>query len=547
MINSFDFVIVGAGSAGCVLAEKLSANGRYTVCIIEAGGSDRKFFVQMPLGYGKTFWDQSINWGYRTEPDEGLNGNQDYWPRGKIIGGSGSLNAMVWIRGDARDFDAWEAEGNPGWAFNDVLPFFKALEHNAAGGNAWRGMDGPMHIADVSGQLHPLARRFIAAGQQAGFAFNSDFNGATQEGVGSYQFNIHKGWRQSAAKAFLRPALKRKTVRLMARTLVTRIIFEGHRAKGVRAIRDGQEITIEAKCEVILAGGAVNTPQLLHLSGIGPADHLKSVGVPVLLNSPAVGSHLQDHLGINYVFRSRVPTLNQRLRPIWGQAIAGAQFLLFGKGPLSMSLNHAGGFVRSRPDDPRPNVQLYFQAISTLTAKSGTRPLLRPDPFPGFAIGLSNCRPTARGSILLRSPDPSMHPTIQANAFGTAHDVDDMLAGVKVLRAIATTPLMREVIAEELAPGPDHVSDDALIDDFRRRSGTVYHPCGTARMAPSISEGVVDARLRVHGVDALRVADASIFPFVPSGNTNAPTMMVAAKGAAMILEDQSAIVSKPFN
>jgi choline dehydrogenase len=547
MIDSFDFVIVGAGSAGCVLAEKLSANGRYSVCILEAGGSDRRFFVQMPLGYGKTFWDQSINWGYRTEPDDGLAGAKDYWPRGKIIGGSGSLNAMVWIRGDARDFDAWAAEGNPGWAFSDVLPVFKALEHNAAGGNAWRSMGGPMHIADMSRRLHPLAKRFIEAGQQAGFALNADFNAATQEGVGSYQFNINKGWRQSAAKAFLRPALKRKNVQLLTQTLATKILFDGQRASGVEALRGGQAIVIKARHEVILAGGAVNTPQLLQLSGIGPAGHLQSVGVPVLLDSPAVGYHLQDHLGINYIFRSRVPTLNQRLRPLWGQALAGAQFLLFGKGPLSMSLNHAGGFVKARAEDARPNVQLYFQAISTLTAKKGTRPLLRPDPFPGFAIGLSNCRPTARGSIVLRSPDPQAHPAIHANAFGTAHDLDEMLASVKVLRKIAATPLMAAVIAEELAPGPAISSDAALIDDFRRRSGTVYHPCGTARMAPSIDKGVVDARLRVHGIQGLRVADASVFPFVPSGNTNAPTMMVAAKAATMVLEDQKLIVSNPLN
>jgi choline dehydrogenase len=533
----FDFIVVGAGSAGCVLAEKLSASGQYSVAIIEAGGSDRKLFVQMPLGYGKTFYDPAINWGYRAEPDPGLAGNIDYWPRGKIIGGSGSLNAMVWIRGDARDFDDWAAEGNPGWAYDDVLPIFKALEDNAAGADAWRGSGGPMHIMDVSKRLHPLAKRFIAAGQQAGFPLNSDFNGAAQEGVGSYQFNIRSGWRMSAAKAFLRPALKRANVTLFSKALATRIILDGKRAIGVEFERAGQCEIISARREVVLAGGAVNSPQLLQLSGIGPGAHLQSIGSDVVVDSPSVGHHLQDHLGINYVFRSRVPTYNQLLRPLWGQAFAGLQFLLFGKGPLSMSLNHAGGFVRSGPDQTRPNVQLYFQAISTMTGRSGTRPLLRPDPFPGFAIGLSSCRPEARGSILARSPDPHQHPLIWANAFGTERDVTEMLAGVKVLRKIAATPLMAEVIAEELQPGPSVTSDEASIDDFRRRSGTVYHPCGTVRMASSIDKGAVDARLKLHGLDGLRVADASVFPFVPCGNTNAPTMMVAAKGAAMMLED----------
>ncbi len=516
MSSEFDFVIVGAGSAGCVLAERLSANGRFTVAVIEAGGSDWHFYVQMPLGYGKTFWDQSLNWGYRTEPDPGLAGNRDYWPRGKVLGGSSSLNAMVWIRGDARDFDEWAAEGNPGWSFADVLPAFKAIEHNAAGADDWRGQGGPLHIEDVSGRLHPLAKRFVAAACEAGFAQNRDFNGASMEGVGSYQFNIKGGWRNSASRAFLRPALKRSNVKLYDHAMATRVVLEGRTAVGVAINRNGAVEIIRARREVILAGGAINTPQLLQLSGIGPAEHLKAIGIDVLVDSPAVGRHLQDHLGINYVFRSHAPTYNQILRPLHGQLIAGLQFLLFGTGPLALSLNHGGGFVRSRPDAERPNIQLYFQAISTITGRSGTRPLLRPDPFPGFAIGLSNCRPKARGSIMARSPDPFEHPVIHANAFGHPDDVADYLDGVKLLRKIAAAPSFTEVIEAELAPGPDVQSDDALIDDFRRRSGTVYHPCGTARMAPDIARGAVDARLKVHGIDQLRVADASIFPAVPA-------------------------------
>jgi choline dehydrogenase len=534
---TFDFIVIGAGSAGCVLADKLSANGRYRIALIEAGGSDRRLFVQMPLGYGKTFWDKSINWGYRTEPDPGLNGQSDYWPRGKILGGSSSLNAMVWIKGDPRDFDEWAAEGNPGWSHAELLPIFKSLEHCETGDPAWRGKGGPTHILDVSARLHPLARRFIEAGKQAGFPFNADFNAASQEGVGAFQFNIKGGWRHSAARAFLRPALKRPNLQLFAKTLATRILFEGRRATGLIAERDGQTLRLAARKAVVLAGGSVNSPHLLQISGIGPGAHLQSIGIDVLCDSPAVGHHLQDHLGINYVFRSRLPTYNQVLRPLWGQALAGAQFLLFGRGPLSLSLNHAGGFVKSRPDLPAPNIQLYFQAISTLEAKKGTRPLLRPDPFPGFAIGLSNCRPTARGSILARSPDPRQHPRIVANAFGTEHDVQEMLEGVKLLRRIAAMPAMAETIIEELAPGPAMTSDEDLIADFKARSGTVYHPCGTARMGADITRGAVDARLRVHGVDGLHVVDASVFPGVPCGNTNAPAMMVAAKGAAMILED----------
>lgn len=534
---AFDYVIVGAGSAGCVLAEALSRDGRFRVAIIEAGGSDRKFFVQMPLGYGKTFYDRSINWNYFAEPDPGLNGQRDYWPRGRIIGGSGSLNAMVWIRGDARDYDGWEAEGNPGWGWRDVLPVFRALEHCEEGEERWRGRGGPVHITDQTAFQHPLTERFIRAGVEAGFPFNPDFNGARQEGVGLYQTNTKGGWRMSAARAFLYPALKRPNLTLITNAQVTRILFRGDRATGVEIARGRSREELNARREVVLAAGAINSPQLLQLSGIGPAEHLRPLGVDVRVDSPAVGQHMQDHLGINYVFRAKVPSLNEVLRPFWRRMGAGAQFLLARSGPLSMSLNQGGGFVRSRPWLDRPDTQLYMQAISTFTARTGTRPLLMPDPFPGYAIGMSSCRPEARGSCLIRSADPFEAPMIRPNAYGTDNDVQTMLSGVKVIRRIAEQAALAEVTEVELAPGPKVVSDEALIEDFRNRSGTVYHPCGSARMAPDIGDGAVDHRLRVHGVTGLRVADASVFPSVISGNINAPVMMVASKGATMIVED----------
>jgi choline dehydrogenase len=535
--NIFDFIIIGAGSAGCVLAERLSANGKYTVLVVEAGGTDRRFWVQMPLGYGKSFYDKSLNWGYKTTPDKGLGGRADYWPRGKVIGGSSSLNAMVWIRGDARDYDDWAAEGNPGWAFMDCLPFFKQIEDNQAGANEWRGTGGDVHISDVSHSLHPLATQFLEAGRQAGFAANKDFNGATQDGVGLYQINTKQGWRMSAAKAFLYPALKRKNVTLMRNTHALRLVLEGNRAMGVDVERGGKRETLHARREVIVSGGAVNSPQLLQLSGIGPAAHLAKIGIGLRHDLPAVGAYLQDHLGINYTYRATVPTMNEDLRPWWGKLKAGLQFLLFGRGPLSLSLNQAGGFVRTRPELPRANIQLYFQAISTYGASIGTRPLLSPDPFPGFNIGLSTCKQTSRGSIMAASADPYAAPVIEANAFGTEHDLRDMLEGVKLLRKLARQPALAPLIAEELAPGPDVVTDEQIIADFRARSGTVYHPCGTCRMGPDAQSAVVDSRLRVHGLTGLRVVDASIFPSVISGNTNAPVIMVAAKAAAMILAD----------
>lgn len=534
---AFDYVIVGAGSAGCVLAEALSRNGGRTVAIVEAGGTDRKFFVQMPLGYGKTFYDRTINWNYQAEPDPGLNGQRDFWPRGKLLGGSGSINAMVWIRGDRRDYDEWNV---PGWRFDDVLPTFKALEHNEAGADDHRGTGGPVHVTDCTSRPQLLTDRFLRAGRQAGFSYNPDFNGETQEGVGIYQINTRGGWRMSAARAFLRPALKRRNLALLTGAQATKILFEGRRAAGVEIAHRGRHRHLMAGRAVVLAAGAVNTPQLLQLSGIGPADHLRALGIDVLHDSPAVGHHLQDHLGINYTFRATVPTINQQLRPWWGKLRHGLEFLLMGRGPLSLSLNQGGGFVRSRPGLDRPDIQLYFQAVSTVTARKGTRPLTEPDPFPGYAIGLSSTRPRARGSILIRSADPFDHPAIRANAYGAAEDVETMLAGVKLIRRIAAQPALAEITAEELVPGPSVRSDADLTDDFRTRSGTVYHPCGTARMGTDPATSTVDPRLRVYGIDGLTVADASVFPAVISGNINAPTMMVAARAAAWLLEDEEA-------
>ena len=533
----FDYIIVGAGSAGCVLADRLTESGRHKVLVLEAGGSDYRFWVQVPLGYGRTFWDPEVNWGYRTEPDPGLAGQADYWPRGKVLGGSSSINAMVFIRGNPADYDEWAAAGNPGWGWSDVLPLFRGLEHNEGGASDFRGVNGKLHVSDVADALHPLARIYLKAAREAGLALNPDMNGPEQDGAGLYQITTKNGRRMSAARAFLHPAMRRSNLRVETRALATRLMFEGKRVTGV-AYRQGDKTLIaRAGREVILAGGAINSPQLLQVSGIGPAAHLQSLGLPVELDQPNVGQHLSDHLGLNYTFRSRIPTLNSVLRPWWGKLLAGMQYVVLRRGPLSLSLNQAGGFFRTRPELTRPNMQLYLQAISTLTAQKGTRPLLNPDPFEAFNLGLSSCRPTSRGSIMIRSADATAHPRIVANGYSTDHDVAEMLDAVKFLRKLAATPSLAAVIAEELAPGPAIQSDDELIADFRQRSGTVYHPVGTCRMGPEASGAVVDARLRVHGLSGLRVIDASIMPNIVAGNTNAAALMIGAKGAALVLAD----------
>lgn len=534
----FDTIIVGAGSAGCVLADKLSADGKRNILVLEAGPSDRRFWIHVPLGYGKTFYNPEVNWAYQTEPDPGLGGRSDYWPRGKVMGGSSSINAMVYIRGHHADYDDWEAAGNPGWGWADVLPTFKAIEDNQAGGDAWRGTGGPLHVADVSGKIDHYCRAYLEAGKQAGLAFNPDFNGADQEGVGYFQFTMKNSRRMSAARAFLRPAMKRPNLRVETGAHVLRILFEGKRATGVVYRQNGAEVTVKAGREVILSGGAVNSPQLLMLSGVGPAEHLRQHGLDVVHDNANVGQHLQDHLGGGYTFGVTHPTLNERLHSWPAKILSGLQYLLTGTGPLSLSINHGGGFFRTSPDRPRPNMQLYFQAMSTLTGEhDGERPVLNPDPFRAIGLGLSACRPTSRGHLELRSADPFDSPAIHPNSFGTEHDIQEMLEAMTFLRHLAAQPAFAEVITGELRPGPGVASDDDMIAYIRESAGTVYHPSCTCRMGQDPATTVVDPRLRVHGMEGLRVVDASVFPNIVAGNTNGPAMMTAAHAARFILED----------
>ena len=522
-----DYIIVGSGSSGSVIANRLSEAAR--VVVLEAGGSDLLPYVQLPLGYGKLFYNPAVNWMYQTEPDPGLAGNRDHWPRGKVLGGSSSINAMVYIRGHRADYEEWGAHA-PGWGWDEMLPAFRAMEDNEAGADDFRGKGGPLFISRNRKGLHWLVEDYIAACTEAGLPWNPDFNGAEQEGAGTYQMTIKGGRRNSAARAFLRPAMKR--CKVVTHAHVTRVLFEGKRAVGVEYLKDGQLQTLRAR-EVILSGGAINTPQLLQLSGIGPGEVLSRAGVPVLVDNPHVGRNLSDHQGINYTWEMKVATYNGILRPWWGKAFVGLQYLLTRGGPLAKSINHGGGFFRTSAEEPRPNMQLYFQAFSTLIPRNGERPLLTPDPFQGLSIGLSNCRPTSRGHIHIRSSDPFQHPEIVANAFSTDKDVAEMLLAVRYLRTIAAQPSFARWVKQELRPGPEVTSDADMTQDFRERSGTVYHPSCTARMGRA-GESVVDEQLRVRGVEGLRVCDASAFPNLIAGNTNAPAMALGWRGAEVI-------------
>ena len=534
-VTEFDFIVVGAGSAGCVLANRLTASGRHSVLLIEAGGSDQRFWLKAPIGYGMSFYNPDVNWMYHTEPDPGLGGRQGYWPRGKVLGGSSSINAMVFVRGQPTDFDHWAELGNRGWGWSDVLPYFKKMEDSDHGPNARRGSGGPLHVNDVSRDVHPLCETYLLAGTQAGLVRNPDINGESSEGVAINQITTRNGLRESASTAYLRPALRRANLCLEIGAHGTRVLFDGLRARGVEYRQRGQVRSCRARCEVILAGGAINTPQLLQLSGVGPADALHALGIPVLLDSPAVGQHLQDHLCIDYVYRSNVPTLNQQLGSWPGKLWAGLQYLSTRRGPLSLSINQGGGFFRSRPGLAHPNMQLYFSPLSYMGAVPGKRALTAPDKFAGFSICAQPCRPSSRGYLQLQGKDPLQAPRIVANSLATQHDLDEMVEAAQFVRLLSATPAFRAVIDHEIAPGPGVQTREQVLNDIRLRASTVFHPVSTCRMGPDPRQAVVDHELRVHGVSGLRVIDASVFPTLTSGNTNAPTLMLAEKGADMVL------------
>lgn len=536
MTEEFDYVIVGAGTAGCVLANRLTADGKTTVLLLEAGGSDFSIWIQMPIGYGRTFFDKRINWMYDTEPVEALGGRRSYWPRGKVIGGSGSINAMVYVRGQPQDFDDWRAQGNIGWGWDDVLPYFKKSE-DFDWHSAHHGRGGPQHVTDIAPHVHSVCHSFIETAQALGLPRSSDFNGGQPEGVGFYQINTRGGWRASTANAFLHPVLSRKTLTLRTHAMASRILFEGRRAIGIAYTRRGQSCTARARRAVILCGGAINSPQLLMLSGIGDATKLKAMGIEPLIDAKAVGRNLQDHIAVSYFYRTLTPTLNDKLHPMLGKMRAGLRYLADRAGPLSLSVNQSGGFVRSDPSKPSVNLQLYFSPVSYTKTPLSARKLLNPDPFSAFLLSHNPCRPTSRGHIELASADAGVHPIIHPNYLGTQSDIDDVLAGNRLIRQLARTRPLADIITEELIPGLDVEGDDAQLADFRARADTVYHPTGTCMMGPEPANSVVDARLRVHGVERLRVIDASVFPNITSGNTNAPTVMVAEKGAAMVIED----------
>jgi choline dehydrogenase len=524
-----DFVVIGAGSAGCVMAARLSEDPATKVVLLEAGGPDTNHWIHIPLGFGKNFANAAVNWCYETEPDASIGGRKIFWPRGKVLGGSSSINGMVYIRGQKEDFDHWRQLGNTGWSFDDCLPYFKRAEHQTRGQDEYHGTRGPLCVSDVSHD-DPICEAFIQSAVACGIPRNDDFNGAVQDGVGYHQTTTRNGRRCSTAVGYLRPAMKRPNLRVITNALSERIVFNGTRAAGVEFRHNGVTTTARASQEVILCGGAINSPQLLMLSGVGPRDHLASLGIPVIHHLPGVGQSLQDHYSAPIKLRSRVAvTLNDVVNSNVGKVRAGLQYLMFRTGALTMGVSPAAMFIRTRPELASPDVKCSISPFSADRPQDGLHK------WSGFTMIAYQLRPDSRGEIRLKTAAPGDAPAMIPNYLSAEVDQKAIVAGLQWCRRVLAQPAMQHLIESEYLPGPDVQTDSELLDYARRMGGTVFHPTSTCRMG-SDPMSVVDAGLRVHGLNGLRVVDASIMPTVASGNTNAPTIMIAEKAADMVRE-----------
>ncbi|MDE3738664.1 GMC family oxidoreductase N-terminal domain-containing protein [Pseudomonas resinovorans] len=534
---TYDYIIVGAGSAGCILANRLSASGTHSVLLLEAGGKDSSPWFKIPVGFAKMYYNPTHNWMYYSQPEKELANRNIYAPRGKVQGGSGSINAMIYVRGQAHDFDDWAANGNEGWSFKDVLPYFKKLESHPLGDTEYHGSSGPICISPMRGHTHSICDTFIEGCQELGYKRSEDFNGKDFEGAGLYDVNTKNGQRCSSSFAYLHPALSRPNLTIEHHALVERVLFdEDKRATGIAITQHGVQRNFSARKEVILAAGAVDSPKLLQLSGVAHKDLLARHGVPLVHHLPAVGQNLQDHLCVSYYYKANVPTLNDELSSVFGQVKLGLQYLLTRKGALSMSVNQAGGFFRGDDNQEHPNLQLYFNPLSYQIPKNN-KASLKPEPYSGFLLCFNPCRPTSRGSIEIASRNPGDAALIRPNYLSTQKDIDEVVQGSRLIRKIMNAPALKKITVEEVLPGPSVNDEDGMLQYFRENSGSIYHLCGSCAMGSDPARTVVDKHLRVHGLKGLRVVDASIFPNVTSGNTNAAVMMVAEKGADLILAD----------
>ncbi len=516
-----DYVIIGAGSAGCVMAARLSEDPDVHVALLEAGGPDDRREIHIPAAFSKLF-KSPLDWNYATEPQEHLHGRALYWPRGKVIGGSSSINAMIYIRGNPADYNSWDTAGNHGWSFGEVLPYFLKSEDQSRGRSSLHGVGGPLRVEDLR-TVNPLSRAFVEAAVAAGLPANDDFNGREQFGAGFFQVTQRRGRRQSAADAFLHPARRRANLTVVPHAHATQILLEGNRATGVEYVCDGREYSVHAQREVILCGGAVNSPQLLMLSGIGPAEHLERQGIEVALDLPGVGENLQDHLFLPVAYESKRAVSLANAESL-GSIV---NYMLFRRGMLTSCVAEAGAFLRTRPDFAAPNLQYHFGPVWYLN-HGFDRPAGH-----GFSIGPTLIRPASRGRLRLRSNFPMDPPLIEPNYLSHESDLETLAFGIDLARRIAATAPFERYRGAEKFPGPSVKTRADVAGYVRSAAETTYHPVGTCKMGRD-SMAVVDSTLRVRGIEALRVVDASVMPLIPSGNTNAPTIMIAEKAADMI-------------
>ena len=531
--DTYDYIVTGAGSAGCVLAARLTENGRYKVLLLEAGGEDKSFWIHVPMGYAKTFVDPRVNWMFESEPEKELNGRAMYQPRGKVLGGTSSINGMIYMRGTGADYDHWRQLGNEGWDYESVLPYFRKAEDNENGANEFHGAGGPLRVSNQPYKWE-IAEALIAACQQAGIPFNPDFNGATQEGCGYYQTTTKNKRRWSTAAAYLTAAKKRPNLTIATRAHATRVLFEGKRAVGVEYRTPAGMRVARAGREVIVSGGAYGSPQLLQLSGVGPGAHLQEMAVDVVHDLPGVGSNLQDHFNTFCTYRiSRNLSLNSLHYSFVDRMVAGAKYVFLKSGPMSGNGLYVGALIRSDKRLERPDLQLNISAWSTVDR---TRDGIISHPFPGISISPVHLRPDGRGSVRLRSNDPLAPPVIQFNFLKSDYDLQALIAGMRAARSIVRQHALQKLIVEETAPGVHVRTEEDMIADIRQRGVSNLHPVGSCGMGQGPG-AVVDARLRVHGIAGLRVVDASVMPAIIAGNTNAPTIMIAEKASDMILRD----------
>lgn len=534
--EEFDYIVIGAGSAGCVLAARLSENPALRVLLLEAGPPDRSVWIHLPIGYGKTMWSDTYNWRFHTDPDPNMNGRQIYWPRGKTLGGSSSINGLIYIRGQREDYDRWAALGNEGWSFDEVLPYFIRSERNQRGADAHHGDKGPLYVSDI-GAKHELIEAFINGAQQIGVPRTEDFNGAQQEGAGYFQLNTNQGLRCSAAKAYLTPARGRSNLRIETQAHASQLMLQGRRAVGVHYRQDGVMKSARCRGEVLLSAGAIQSPQVLQLSGIGAGSLLQERGIEVVHHLPGVGENLQDHLQIRLSYECARPiTTNDQLNSWLGRLQIGLQWLLFRSGPLAVGINQGGCFMRALPESATPDIQFHVATLSADMAGGKVHP------YSGFTLSVCQLRPESRGHIRIRSANPFEPPEMQANYLSTELDRRTAVAAVKAARAIAQSPAMQPYVKREVKPGLQDLSDEALLEFCRNNGATIFHPSGTCKMGTD-EMAVLDARLRVHGMQGLRVVDCSAMPTLVSGNTNAPAIMMAEKAVDMIREDAHGAVT----